>query len=139
METLKPRDEVLLADVRNQNRVDLDLSTGFAKETTIDTFYEELEPVTLNVSVPVAVRNHFEIARNLILYSWFVYSFNVVAAMQAYASLEMAARIKTSDETTSFKNLLDTLFKGYHFVSNFGPPIPLAKRLSYLPKRPRPR
>jgi len=34
-------------------------------------------------------RDTFEVARNLALYSWFVYSFYEVAAMQALASLEM--------------------------------------------------
>jgi hypothetical protein len=132
MERLKPRDEVLLPDVRYRNRINLDHSTDKVEEMTIDTIYDELETVRLSYTAPDAVRSHFEIARNLIVYSWFVYSFNVVAAMQAFASLEMALRDITGEEETAFKNLLDKVFKGRKLVSAFGPPIELSKAISKL-------
>ncbi len=132
MERLKPREEVLLPDVRYRNRVNLDHSTGSATEMTIETIYEELEPVTLNSSVPESVRSHFETARNLVVYSWFVYSFNVVAAMHAFASLEMAVKEKAGDDKTALKNLLDKVFNGRVLVNEFGPPIDLSKAISWL-------
>lgn len=83
MEKLKHLEEVCQADLRYQNRVDLDHMTGRISETTIESLYRLIEPIQLTENVPEEVRSHFEIARNLALYSWFVYSFNVVAAMQA--------------------------------------------------------
>ncbi len=132
MERLKPREEVLLPDLRYRNLVNLDHSTDVATEMTIDTIYDELEDIRLNDTAPESVRSHFEIARNLLVYSWFVYSFNVVAAMQAFASLEMAVREKTGEKKTPFKNLLDKVFKGRNLVSAFGPPIELSKAISHL-------
>ncbi len=67
--------------------------------------------MALNESVPDDVRCHFETARNLALYSWFVYSFNVVGAMHAFSSLEMALRLKAGDKKSSFKSLMDNAFK----------------------------
>ena len=72
MEQLKALEEVCQPDVRYRNRVDLDLTTGAVSETTIQTLYSLIEPIRLNKKVPQEVRNHFEIARNLALYSWFV-------------------------------------------------------------------
>ena len=132
MERLKPREQVLLPDVRYQNRANLDYSTGILTEMTIDTIYEELEKVDLNDHVPESVRNHFEIARNLVLYSWFVYSFNVVAAMQAFASLEMAVKDKTGDKKGSLKSQLDKVFKGRKLSGGIGPPIDLSVAISKL-------
>lgn len=43
-------------------------------------------------SVPYAVRVHFETAKNLYLYSWFVYRFYPVAEKHALATLEFALR-----------------------------------------------
>lgn len=132
MEKLKPREEVLLPDVRYRNRVDIDHSTGAFSEMTIDTIYYELEQIQLNPTVPESVRSHFEIARNLAVYSWFVYSFNVVAAMQAFASLEMAVKEKTGDKKSSLKSQLDKVFKGRQFASGAAPPVDLSKAISWL-------
>jgi hypothetical protein len=132
MEKLKLREEVFLPDVRYRNRVNLDHSTGVVSEMTIDTIYEELEHIQLNSTAPESVRSHFEIARNLVVYSWFVYSFNVVAAMQAFASLEMAVKEKTGDKKSSFKSQLDKVFKGRQLASGFAPPIDISKTISWL-------
>jgi len=132
MEKLKPREEVFLPDVRYLNRVNLDHLTEVMSEMTIDTIYEDLEQIQLNPTVPESVRSHFEIARNLAVYSWFVYSFNVVAAMQAFASLEMAVKEKTGDKKSSFKSQLDKVFKGRQLSSGFAPPVDLSKAISWL-------
>src|SRR5258708_1996487 len=132
MEKLKPRDEVLEPDVRCSNMGNFEHSTGSITEFTLDTIYQEIEPIRLNASVPESVRNHFETARNLVVYSWFVYSFNVVAAMHAFASLEMAVKEKTGDKKSSLKNQLDKVFKGRQFAGGLGPPIDVSKAISYL-------
>lgn len=132
MEKLKSLEEVCQPDVRYRNRVDLDLTTGEASETTIQSLYSVIEPITLGEKVPYEVRSHFEIARNLALYSWFVYSFNVVAAMQAYASLELALKQKTGKSRVKFRKTLDNTFQGRLLSSSVGPPMKLAQVISEL-------
>lgn len=128
MERLKKLEEVCQPDERNRNRSDLDHSTGVVTPTTIESIYAVVESVQLNDNVPDEVRSHFEIARNLALYSWFVYSFNVVAVMQALASLEMAVRDKTTNKDMSFYQRLNKVFKN----RQLGGGLSLAKALSKL-------
>lgn len=132
MESLKPLEEICQPDVRYRNRVDLDLMTETVSETTIQTLYSLIEPIRLNENVPAEVRSHFEIARNLALYSWFVYSFNVVAAMQAYASLEMALKQKTGKSRIKFKKTLERVYESRQLASGFGPPVALSEAISHL-------
>jgi hypothetical protein len=131
MEKLKPLSEVCRPDIRYRSRVDLDKATGAISETTIESLYSLIERLTLRPTVPDEVRNHFETAKNLALYSWFVYSFNVVAAMHAFSSLEMALRMK-SGEKRSFKVLLDKAFNNRKLMSGLGPPIDLSVALSRM-------
>jgi hypothetical protein len=128
MEVLKQLEEVYLSDVRYRNRVNVDLSTGEVTETGVETVHSLVEAVRLNAGVPEEVRSHFETAKNLILYSWFVYSFNEVATMHAMASLEMAVRAKTGEQETPFKNLLEKLFPGRELA----PGITLGKAITYF-------
>lgn len=72
MEKLKALEEVCQPDVRYRNRVDLDLTTGAVSETTIQSIYRLIEPIHLSEKVPDDVRSHFEIAKNLALYSWYI-------------------------------------------------------------------
>ncbi|MGI5308199.1 hypothetical protein [Rheinheimera sp. WS51] len=53
-----------------------------------------LSEINLHVGVPVDVRQLFETAKNLCLYTWFVYRFHQVAELQAYVTLEMALKTK---------------------------------------------
>lgn len=131
MEQLKKLEEVCQPDERYRGRADRDHATGAMTLTTIESFYVVVESIRLNDNVPDTVRSHFNVARNLALYSWFVYSFSEVASMQALASLEMAAREKTGERETGFKNLLDKLFKGEQFT----PELSLAKGVSTLRNR----
>jgi len=132
MEKLKPLEEVCQPDVRYRNRVDLDHSTGTINEATIESIYRVIEPIQLRANVPEEVRSHFEIARNLALYSWFVYSFNVVAAMQAYSSLEMALKRKARKKRIELKKSLAQSFRGRQLASELGPTIDLSDAIAYL-------
>src|SRR5712664_3216432 len=132
MEMLKPLSEVCEPDVRYKNRVDLDMTTGAFSETTIESLYSVIEVIALGKTVPEEVRNHFDTARNLALYSWFVYSFNVVVAMHAFSSLEMALRMKSGDKKTPFRILLDKAFNNRKLTGGLGPPIDLSVALSRM-------
>lgn len=59
--------------------------------------HERLETYArLHDGVPKRVKSQFEIARNLMLYAYFVFEFQTQAELQAYAALEFALRIKFS-------------------------------------------
>jgi hypothetical protein len=128
MEQLKRLEDIYEPDARYVGRVDLDLTAGVAAAMTVESVYLAVEPIRLNFSVPEDVRSQFEVARNLALYSWFVYSFHEAAAMQAMASLEMAARAKSGEPETPFKNLLEKLFPGRELA----PGISLGKAVTYF-------
>jgi hypothetical protein len=132
MARLKPRAEILLPDIRNRNRGNLDHSTGMISEMTIESFYDELKKIELQGAVPECVQSHFATAKNLVLYSWFVYPFNMVAALHAFASLEMAVKEKTGDRKTSLRKQLDQVLKGRKLSGGMGPPIDLSIVISKL-------
>lgn len=54
--------------------------------------HEDIAGLILNITVPEEVAIQFETARNLYLYAWYVYRFHMVAAKQAYATLELGLR-----------------------------------------------
>ncbi len=128
MEQLKRLEDIYRPDARYANRFDLDLTTSTATPMTVESIYSLVEPIRLNATAPEDVRSHFEVARNLAVYSWFVYSFHEVAVMQAMASLEMAARAKKGEPETSFKNLLEKLFPGRELA----PGVSLGKAVTYF-------
>lgn len=128
METLKKLEEIYLPDVRYRNRANVDLSTGQVTQTVVEDIHALVDGVRLGAGVPEDVRSHFETAKNLILYSWFVYSFNEVATMHAMVALEMAARAKTGNRKKPFKKLLDQLFPDRELA----PGITLGEPVTYF-------
>jgi hypothetical protein len=87
---LKPLDEMTLPDPRIEHepyRPRGDASLGAAD------IRERLEKnATLHKGVPQDIATQFEVARNLMLYSYFVFEFQTQAEFQAYAALEFALR-----------------------------------------------
>lgn len=92
---LKPLDEVGLADPRFKIMA---LRQGDSwRPFELADLHQRVEILTLNAGVPVDVRRNFEIAKNLLLYTWFVYEFQRPAAQQAFSTLEMALRLRFPD------------------------------------------
>lgn len=80
---LKAFDEICCPDPRQKN------FSGSLSER-----HRTLNEINLHPGVPVEVRQSFETAKNLCLYTWFVYRFHQVTELQAYVTLEMALRTK---------------------------------------------
>lgn len=78
---LKPLDQICEPDERQASFV-----------ATLDDNHQELKNITLNEVVPLDVRQLFETAKNLSLYSWFFYRFHQVAELISFSALEMALR-----------------------------------------------
>ncbi len=107
MESIKPFLEITEPDERSHAFVKMDRQTGSFSHFTLEDFHRRAASIKLHAGVPESIRNHFETARNLIIYSWFYYPFNVTAQLTAYTSVEFALRVAFNDRKTSFKHLLN--------------------------------
>jgi hypothetical protein len=83
---LKALSEICKPDVRQANLVG-DLSD----------IHSVLTEIVLHNRVPSNVRQLFETAKNVSLYSWFAYRFHQVSEMVAFSALEMALRERTGN------------------------------------------
>jgi hypothetical protein len=59
---------------------------------TLENIHSLLSQITLNKNVPATVKQQFETAKNLSLYSCFVYRFHQVAELISFVAVEMALR-----------------------------------------------
>lgn len=65
---------------------------GTMSMVTLEERHAAVSRFELAASVPLDIRVHFETAKNLYLYAWFVYRFYPVAEQHALATLEFALR-----------------------------------------------
>ena len=68
------------------------IEQGQSRSVTLQDRIDAIAPYVLNPAVPESVRIHFETAKNVYVYAWFVYRFNAVAEQHALATLEFALR-----------------------------------------------
>ena len=107
MEHLKKLGEVCQMDVRQGFFTIMDPKhPGIFRKRGLEDFHHAAESIRLHAGVPESIRDHFQTARNLIIYSWFYYPFNISAQLSAYTSVEFALRTKTNDRKTKFAVLL---------------------------------
>jgi len=85
---LKPLDKIYEPDTRQ----------AFFRGVSLDSNHSGLSRIVLSKKVPVGVRQLFETAKNLSLYSWFVYRFHQVSELVACSALEMALRLRYEKE-----------------------------------------
>jgi hypothetical protein len=60
--------------------------------TVMDERWRAISTLNLNADVPEAISHHFETAKNVLLYAWFVYRFHMVAEQYVLTTLELALR-----------------------------------------------
>jgi hypothetical protein len=112
MEELKKFEEICEPDERQKHFATINESRDEIRPLTLRDLYDAADSIKLHDGVPDAICSHFETARNLLVYSWFYYPFNVVAQLQAFASAEYALRIRanvnpvTTKRPPGFKLLL---------------------------------
>ncbi len=85
-------------DPRTQSFVRVDNESGVIRPLLQADQYGSIAKYTLSDAVPEKVHILFDTARNLYLYSWFVYRFYNVAEQQVFACLEMALRERLKEE-----------------------------------------
>ena len=84
---LKKLDEVCKPDPRNLDYVILEKKLLKPRPMTIEDHYRDVKKRKLHNDVPDDVLIEFEKARNLYLYTWFLYRFTQVAELQAFAAI----------------------------------------------------
>jgi hypothetical protein len=85
-------EQVSLADVLRTTTLAHEPDPRTNNRCTLELQYNCIAEFTLNPSVPLDIRVHFDTAKNLYLYAWFVYRFYPVAKKHVLASLEFALR-----------------------------------------------
>jgi hypothetical protein len=68
------------------------------RSKTLDDQHEAVAEVVVHDGVPADVIVKFETAKNLSLFSWFVYRFHSAARSHAYECLELALKVRFKDE-----------------------------------------
>jgi hypothetical protein len=96
-EHLRSLKEVFQPDPRMEHLV-VPTEEGSFRPFSLQDFHSGLEGIRLHEAVPDDIWVHFETARNLVLFSWFVYRFQSVGKLQALASLEFALRERVRRE-----------------------------------------
>lgn len=97
MNSLSPSDQLrnattaLQPDARLRSTVAI-RSDGVTSMVTFAERHADVSQFELVPSVPLDIRVHFETAKNLYLYAWFVYRFYPVAEQQALTTLEFCLR-----------------------------------------------
>lgn len=91
-DALRTPERTLVADDRTGTFVVL--GENGVRPISLADWHAEISHFELTREVPQDVRIHFENARNLYLYSWFVYRFHAVAEEHAIGSLEYALRLR---------------------------------------------
>lgn len=89
---LREPSEILKPDARTKHLVRLDSNSQSFRSITLADQHEEIFRFALNPTVPEEIAIHFETAKNIYIYAWFVFRFYPVAEQQALASLEFALR-----------------------------------------------
>ncbi len=101
MEYFRGLEQITELDKRQSPWVVYDEALRDYRGKTLDDHYRVIANIELVEGVPELVANTFTTARHLLLYSWYVYPFIVVAELQAYASLEFALKWRIEDVSGS--------------------------------------
>ncbi|AXW62554.1 hypothetical protein CJO94_12140 [Ralstonia solanacearum] len=94
--------------------VRFDGGIGGSRPVTAADQLGDIAQFTLRDEVPEPVRVHFETAKNLYAYAWFVYRFHAVAEQQALTSLEFALRVRLAEELRRASPKRTQLPRGLH-------------------------
>lgn len=105
IEILKTFEALVEPDQRNMYFL-VDDGKGNARKLALKDIHEAVNNIQLDDYVPAPIRSHFAQAKNLAVYSWFHYPFNVTAQFMGFVSVEFALKQKFSAERTSLAKLI---------------------------------
>lgn len=113
MSGLKSLDHIYQPDIRNTYFTLFDPKTGVHRPMQLEDFHGAVDKIKLNENAPEPIVREFNKARNLFVYSWFVYEFGMSAILQSRAVLELAIREKVGSvgKNTKRRSGLKSLLK----------------------------
>lgn len=128
LEALKKPHEMHIPDVRSTNMARVN---GVRQEH----LFKWMREAELSGSAPKDVRDLYDVARNVFLYSWYQYRFSMVAAQVSIAAVEMALRSRFKMENIDIKDrhgkdkslrplLADAVTRGWLTDAGFGRWLP---------------
>ena len=97
-EHLRPIDYIITPDPRSVGFATLDEDTSEWRPLQLGDLHKAVSECVLSDAVPESLRVHFDTARNLYVYAFFVYRFYPVAEHHALACLEFALRERYQKE-----------------------------------------
>ena len=128
MEKLKEFQKLLEPDPVQNEILLYDHESGTYNKLTLEDIHSYAESIYLEDSVPGHIREHFERAKNLLVYSWFVFSFAMTAQLHAYICVELALRSKGNNRKSTFSTLLKAALQSKSIVdSEFSMPETIRK------------
>jgi len=105
MSNFKKFEEVLLPDPRIKMFKRIKVENNTTTSIELKEMYDEVAAIYLTGHPPERIAREFDKAKNLIVYSWFVYEFAMSAIFQAHSTLEYALREKFEIESITLKEL----------------------------------
>jgi len=107
---LKPLDSVMRPDPRCEYIVG-----------TLEGTHDELAAIELSSNVPSDVRQLFETAKNVSLYSWFAFRLHPVAESVAFQALDMGLRARCATESAyPFRNAPPSFRRDLRYAADAG-------------------
>ena len=94
MTGFKSLDEICRADPRQKSFQRRDAEYGGMRPMELKDLHQEVAEIRLEGSAPKGVAREFDKARNLLIYSWFVYEFGMPAMLQSHSTVELALKEK---------------------------------------------
>lgn len=121
MEEFKSINELTQIDEKHELMVDI---CGYLP--SLKRMHEYLSKEVLNDDVPDEIKNQFNVARNMAIYSYYFYSISAEVHLKTYILIEYALRIKINPEKKlTFKQLLGIAIgeklisdKGFRCIDN---------------------
>lgn len=101
MEEFKSFNDVLNRDTRWHAMALVQRVTGDRRPIELADHYSHVNRFALHGDVPERIRSQFNVAKNILLYAWFVYPFFSVAELSVLAVLEFALKTRMGDKGMS--------------------------------------
>lgn len=102
-DTMRSPEDMFIPDQRGLS--------GF-ETTNIESWYRLInEKISVSENVPLDIKIQLENIKNLLLYSWCVYRFGMVAATQSYNAIELALNLILESNKIKPENGMDWKFK----------------------------
>ena len=110
VEQFKVANDILKPDFFSDLLVKI-LPDGRQEKVVVADWHNQIASITLHENVPPVIREQYDVAKNVLLYSWYSYRIRMVAWLYSYSVLENALREKYKNTTGRSPGLCQLLEK----------------------------